>query len=929
MSDSRLHENLQVLLAKHGLNESDSLHSELMEDVSRAYAEFDLDRRMLERSLEINSRELVQANTDLQVLFKVIPDLLFRINDKGVVVDFKGGSENRLDLSRWSSVGCCLSELLPKEVYKVVAKAIADLKTSKIRVDTKIEITLDGDPVFFELRLLPLHEREILVMLRDITKRKQVEREIARGNQRLEKQNQILFDLAINPAVHNGDLTTAFSEITKIAAQSLNVERVSIWLYNDDKTRIQCADLYELSADRHSSAIDKEYANYPTYFDALSTGRAIAADDAKNNPSTKELYADYLLPNKISSLLDAPIRVGGKYIGILCHEHCGEPRKWKTDEQQFAASMADMVSLAYETSERQRAQKALTESEERFRILAESSSSAIFVFRENILYANPAMEYISDYTSNELACKTIADLFDEEFYQELQHRLTSPLDRVTGYIRREGKLRTKHFEHRWLYVTIGKVMLNDEVTFIASAFDITERKAMEEQLRHQAFHDKLTGLPNRALFMDRLEQSLSLSRRHKEYRSAVLFLDIDRFKIVNDSLGHLVGDKLLIEIGKRLRAQMRECDTIARLGGDEFTLLIGDTNNIEFALQVADRIQKDLSRPFFINGQEIFVSASIGIAQIDASYQRADHILRDADIAMYRAKSNGKACHEIFDSQMHKRAQRLLQLETDLHRAVSKDEFELYYQPIINLSTGQVNGFEALLRWNYSENEVSPPAEFIPLAEESGVIIPLGNWVIEQACKQMGQWRNLIDQDDFIMSINLSGKQFEQSDIYPKIAKLMQSDEMQASTIMFELTESTLMENSENVMNKLSDIKSLGSKLSIDDFGTGYSSLSYLHKFPIDILKIDQSFIEEIKGNGENTEIASAIISMAHSLGLKVIAEGVETDDQLQALINLKCDYAQGFLFSEAVPAQEAEKLMHRDWQSFHALYAKTTDIRH
>lgn len=886
----------------------------LLKAISDTYVKNELDYKMLQRCLEISSQELLQANSDLREIFNVMPDLLFRVDKNEKVLDFKGGADNKLGIARWTTVGSNLKDLLPESVYQAICIVKNKLNTVNESAGIEVSLNIREQTLYYEARLLPLPDHELLLILQDISSRKRAEQNVAMTNSRLKLQNEKLFEVAVNPAMYTGNKEEAFKKITESAAKTLEVDRVGIWLYDDNHTKITCVDLFQHSSGQHSCGDEINTKDYPAYFSALAKGRTIAACDAHTHSATKELLHEYLIPKNVKSLLNAPIRTGNRYIGIICHEHTKVLREWTPDEHHFAASLADITSLVYETNAKQKAQQALMESEERFRILSESSNSAIFAFRKKISYANPAMEYLSDYTQKELCKRSIKELFGSEFAKEIKQRLTSTVDNECGYVRRECMLETKHGEQRWLFVTVGLVQLHGEPTYLASAFDITERKLMEEQLRHQAFHDKLTGLPNRALFMDRLEQCLNLIKRYSNYKSAVLFLDIDRFKVVNDSLGHLVGDKLLCQIGARLRKQMRECDTVARLGGDEFTVLIGDAQNADQAVQIALRIQGELAVAFNIDGYEIFVTASIGIAIADSSYQQADHILRDADIAMYRAKAHGKACHEVFNAQMHRRAQKLQKLETNLRRAIRNQDFELYYQPIISLKNGKTESFEALLRWNMEKGKVNPPAEFIPLAEETGLIIPLGDWVIEEACNQLNRWQIEEPDQNWVISVNLSGKQFENNKLIENITYNIHSKNIDARNLVMELTESTIIERSNLAQKKLAQLKELNIDISIDDFGTGYSSLSHLHKFPISTLKIDRSFITEMGNDGQNTEIVNTIISMAHSLGLKVVAEGVETEEQLGILLMLNCDFAQGYYFSKPVEVSKATKLVHKLW---------------
>ncbi|MHC5936307.1 sensor domain-containing protein [Nostoc sp.] len=442
--------------------------------------------------------------------------------------------------------------------------------------------------------------------------------------------------------------------------------------------------------------------------------------------------------------------------------------------------------------------------------------------------------------------------------------------------------------------------------------EITERKRAESQLLHLAFHDALTGLPNRAAFMKRLRHALNYSKRHSDYLLAVMFIDLDRFKSINDSLGHLIGDQLLLATASRLKLCVRSIDTAARLGGDEFTILLEGIQDVSDVIIVAERIQQELALPFDLGGQEVFVTASIGIALSSTlNYEQPEDLLRDADTAMYRAKVLGRARYELFNSGMYANALAKLQLESDLRRAIERLEFRVYYQPIVSLTNGSILGFEALLRWQHPERGLLNPADFIPLAEETGLIFSIGNWVLHEACRQMQAWR-MCHHFNFLekISVNLSLKQFSQPDLIEQIGRILHSTGLDAGTLALEITENVIVENGDKATATLLQLREMGIELSIDDFGTGYSSLGRLYNFPISVLKIDRSFISSIGASSMNLEITEIIVTLAHKLGVNVLAEGVETKEQLALLRKLSCEYGQGYFFSVPLNSSAAEALI-------------------
>ncbi|MEM7579954.1 MAG: EAL domain-containing protein [Mastigocoleus sp.] len=432
--------------------------------------------------------------------------------------------------------------------------------------------------------------------------------------------------------------------------------------------------------------------------------------------------------------------------------------------------------------------------------------------------------------------------------------------------------------------------------------EIDERRSLQNQLIDIALHDSLTGLPNRLLFVNQLEKVLAKTKKEDNYRFAVLFLDCDRFKTVNDSLGHLVGDKLLLSIASRLQSVLNNKDTLARFGGDEFAVLLENLTDIDTAVSVADSILQKLSLAFHIGKYEIFMNASIGIIWGNNEYEKPEHLLRDVDTAMYRAKDNGRARYHIFNPLMHQEAIKLLELENDLRRAIDREEFVLYYQPIISLQTGKISGFEALVRWEHPSRGLLSPNDFIPLAEETGLIVAINTLILQSACQHLSNWQNhFTDQHQVNISVNLSALLFSQPNLVETIDEIIQNTQVDPNYLELEITETAIMENSQSAKNIIQNLKQRKIRLIMDDFGTGYSSLTYLHSLPLSGLKIDQSFVKIMQSNPKNMGLVPAIVSIAHSMGMSAIAEGVETAQQLSQLRSFNCDFAQGYLFSEAL----------------------------
>ena len=505
------------------------------------------------------------------------------------------------------------------------------------------------------------------------------------------------------------------------------------------------------------------------------------------------------------------------------------------------------------------------------------------------------------------------NLIHPDDIEQVKIQIAAHINGHTPHLESEYRILHKDKTYRWV-LNRGLAVKDKSgkaYRMAGSQTDITGRKAIEQQLLHDAFHDALTELPNRALFMDRLEHIVNSSKRRKDYLYAVLFLDLDRFKIVNDSLGHLVGDQLLVSVGERLVQCLRPGDTVARLGGDEFALLLEDIKDMREVTHIAERIQEKLALPFIISRQQVFVTASIGIAMKSENYEKPEHILRDADIAMYQAKAQGKACHEIFDPIMYESTLERLHMETDLRRAVEHREFRMQYQPIMDLKADRIVGFEALIRWHHPKRGIIYPMEFIPLAEETGLIFLIGEWVLRESCNQVFAWQSQYSMDPpLTLSVNISGKQLSQSDLVARVSEILRETGLEAGCLALEITESMIMKDPDSATAMMVQLRDLGVNIHIDDFGTGYSSLSYIHRFPVSALKIDRSFVQKMFANNENMEIIKTIISLAHNLGLDLIVEGLELSEQLVQMKELKCSYGQGFLFSKPMEVATIDNLL-------------------
>ncbi|HVE38775.1 MAG TPA: EAL domain-containing protein [Planctomycetota bacterium] len=589
----------------------------------------------------------------------------------------------------------------------------------------------------------------------------------------------------------------------------------------------------------------------------------------------------------------------------------------KTPIQDARGYVVGVQGMFWDVTDLHHAQKALESSEQRYALAAAGANDGLWDWdlRTGEVYYGPRWKSMLGFQEDEIG-KSPEEWMKRVHPADLEKLKTDLASHVLGktaHFENEHRMLHRDGGYRWMLSRgIGVRARNGKAIRLAgSQTDITDRKRFEEQLAQQAFYDALTGLPNRALFIDRLALAVTRARRRKSSMFSILFLDVDRFKDVNDSLGHLKGDLLLTAIARRLETCVRPGDTVARLGGDEFTILLDDMRDPADAVQVADRILEQMRMPFVLEGHEVFATVSIGIAP-GAHYDKSEDLLRDADTAMYRAKERGKNCYEVFDAGMHSRAVARLQLETDLRKAIERKEFRVYYQPIVSLLNDGLVGFEALVRWQHPQKGLVTPGEFLPLAEETGLILPIDLWVLREAARQTKEWQDRYPQvNELRINVNLSTKQFSQPGLVDRVKDVLAQTGLDGRHLTLEITESAIMEETQALAGLLEQLRKMDIRLYLDDFGTGYSSLGYLHRFPIHSLKIHSSFVGQLGKEAEDPgQLVRTITTLAENMSMGVVAEGVETREQLTKLRDLRCERVQGYFFSRPLSAVDAELLL-------------------
>ncbi len=651
---------------------------------------------------------------------------------------------------------------------------------------------------------------------------------------------------------------------------------------------------------------------------AWHTGELVVVADSDQTPSRRPTRTPTM-----GSVIGIPLVSDGQVVGVLGLAAGDLELSFGAREIEVLTRFGELASLAldnaqllqnaqHEVDEGGRAEDALRVSEERYRRLSDATSEALAIHRDGvILEVNAAFARLLGYRAEDCVGRSVLDFATPETAAEVRDgaygtESTTPVEFAA--MTSDGT--TFPVEVSWRQIPYPDGQPAD----VLAVHDLRERRRLEAQLSRSAFYDGLTGLPSRALLLDRVSHALSFIRPEEDGPIGFVLLDLDRFKVINESLGHAAGDRLLELVGRRLSECLRPGDTVARFGGDEFAVLLDAVGGEADALRVAERIEAELRAPFDLDGRDTFVGASMGIALGRAGSTEPGELLRDAEIALYRAKADLTTRHALFEPGMSAAVTERLDLENDLGRAVERDELRLHYQPLVDLATSRIVGLEALVRWQHPTRGLVPPLSFIPLAEETGLILSIGRWVLETACRQARAWQlEFPAEPPILMSVNLSAKQFARADLVEQVSAILAETGLRSSCLELEITESVLMDESDAGIQALQALRGLGVKLVLDDFGTGYSSLSYLKHMPLDTIKIDRSFVNELTGDDANLAIVQAVISLAHGLGIDVVAEGIETAEQLARLRELACDRGQGYFYARPLPADALARLLLAD----------------
>jgi len=739
-------------------------------------------------------------------------------------------------------------------------------------------------------------EHKLVCVARDVTKRKRLEAE-SRAISRI-----------IHGAASTANLEELFDIIHRTIKKIVYAENFFVALY-DPETEMLSMQFW----------VDK----YDPMPPPSRVGRSLGAYVFRHGRSMLLTDADakrLIQQGEVESVgtdspiwLGVPLKTPMGVIGVLVVQDYEHSDTYSQRDVELLTSVADQIALAIE---RKRADDALRHSQERFELVARATSDAVWDwdFSTNNIWWNEGYQKLFGYTPEEIV--NGLDSWETNIHPDDSERVMQDIHRHidSGKTNWQSEYRFRRADGSFAFVIDRGYVVYDAartpIRMLGSMMDVTERKSLEEQLTHQALHDPLTKIANRALFKDRVDHALTKLERNNS-SLAVLFLDLDNFKSINDSLGHATGDKLLVAVAERLQDCLRTADTAARLGGDEFALLVEAMLRPDESTMIAERVLNVFKQPFIIDGKEIYVGTSIGIASGTNNQLNSEELLRNADLAMYLAKSQGKGKFVVFEPRMHTALMERIELEEELRRGIDEEEFVIHYQPILDLGSKELLGVEALVRWMHPRSGMLAPGRFIPLAEETGLIVPLGEWILGEACRQVQMWREDFNNCKGVsITVNISIRQFQQVELVEMVRKALKNSGLPPQSLILEITESFMMQDTESTIAKLHELKKLGVRIAIDDFGTGYSSLSYLQRFPIDILKIDKSFIDKLGQGSEANAVARAIIMMGDSLNLKTIAEGIEHSEQIDELQLLGCEAGQGFHFAKPLSVGDMDEFL-------------------
>lgn len=848
------------------------------------------------------------------------------VNNAGI--DLLGSSSESLISQSFESF------LLPKD--KILFEVYWEVATDKLNTPLSFDIfaipTNSKDALQLNCKLVSFEKKPLGNNLEDLSSSSQANTDKffviylqkANSQQNTEEAdhnlNAVIWEFLENAQKSFKEKTSLsyyYKSYLKLALELLSAEVSQIWLYKEDSKTIHLEFMHisQSSSNKNFSKINNREEESIDQRDLISFYTDSIKDSLEWDylPLLQLWNKHYLYTNNFKTIYIDILLINDKPIGMqVFFLRSAIPELSKKAISWVGQQVS--IYIDHDISS-----KALKESEERYALAALGANDGLWDWnlKSNSAYYSSRFKSMLGFKEFELDDTTF-DMFNRvhpDDNERVKAMLNTHIDGITPHFESVHRILHKDGSYRWV-LSRGIALRNSfgsAYRVAGSITDITAHRLAEEQLLYSAFHDSLTGLPNRVLFIERLRLSIERAKRHHEQVFSVLFMDLDRFKVINDSLGHTVGDQLLVAIARRLESIVTEGDTVARFGGDEFAILVDGLKDTNAALQIAENVQHGLMASFHLVGHEVFTSASIGIAISSTGYLQPEDFLRDADTAMFRAKALGRARHVMFDTAMHARAMMVFRLETDLRRALDREEFRLHYQPIVSLKTGRIVGFEALIRWVHRQRGMVFPGEFIPVAEETSLIVPIGRWVLKEACRQLKVWQEQFPlMNHLTMSVNLSGKQFSQPDLIEQISQVFQETSLESRFLKVELTESMIMENAESAITMLNKLRSLNIQVQIDDFGTGYSSLSYLHRFPINTLKIDRSFVSRIGLEEENWEIAQTIVTLARNLNMDVIAEGIETSEQLNKLRMLDCDYGQGYFFSKPIAPESVNELLNR-----------------